>query len=254
MCGACANCLKPLKSHQGNKTIYTYSVLGYTEATIGRRPHQNALDLILLYIGMDGCRFLIMARTSPRSSHTRPLRVRYNLFFREHRKRQMRDIQPIGRYADSVIAPSPFDWQRTIKLGVLSETFQQYAGHGIGTVIAQYYGIVQKGLLVAQHAFKGLNRKLLDDEDVQAEEKIIIYSWRPLADYLWSGSRSDGNPIRVVPPPPARVFVVLARIDTADQHGVEGSIERWNWIREDPKLPKAPVDWQERYGTKLWSR
>jgi hypothetical protein len=121
-------------------------------------------------------------------------------------------------------------------------------------VIAQYYGIVQTGLLSAQHAFRGLNRKLLDEEDVKAEEKIVVYSWRPLADYVWRGSPADGMPVRVVPPPPGKVFVVLARMDPPDEHGIEGSIERWNWIREDSKLPKAPVDCDARYRTRLWSR
>ena len=166
----------------------------------------------------------------------------------------MRDFQSIGPYADCVTAPSPIDWQRTISLGVRSDTLQQYAGHGIGTVIAQYYGIVQTGLLAAQHAFKGLNRKLLDDDDMQAEERIVVYTWRPPADYLWSGSPFNGTPVRVVPPPPGKVFVVLVRIDPPDKDGIEGSIERWNWVREDPRLPGAPVDSNARYGTRLWSK
>jgi hypothetical protein len=179
--------------------------------------------------------------------------MRYNLLFPTHRK-TMRNVEPIGPFKDCIAAWSPDDSRRTIRLGVRTDTFQQYAGRGLATVIAQYYGIVQSGLLSAQHAFKGVNRKLLDEEDLQAEGKIVIYSWRPLADYVWQGSFSDGAPTRVVPPPPGKVFVVLARIDPADEHGIEGSIERWNWIREDSKLPRAPVDWDARYGTKLWSR
>jgi hypothetical protein len=166
----------------------------------------------------------------------------------------VRDFQPVGRYADCVAAPSPTDWQRTIRLGVRIDTFRQYAGRGLATVIAQYYGIVQSGLLSSQHVFKGLNRKLLDDEDVEAEEKVVVYSWRPLADYLWSGSLHNGMPIRIVPPPSGKVFVALARIDPADEDGIEGSIGRWNWVREDPRLPGSPVDWNARYGIKLWSR
>jgi hypothetical protein len=180
--------------------------------------------------------------------------MRYNLLFLTHQKRTMRAVEPIGLFKDRVVAPSPDDWRRTINVGVRTDTFQQYAGRGLATVIAQYYGIVQSGLFSAQHAFKGLNRKLLDEEDVQAEEKIVIYSWRPLADYVWQGSSSNGVPVRVVPPPRGKVFVVLVRIDPPDEHGIEGSIERWNWIREDSKTPKAPVDWDARYGTRLWSR
>ncbi len=121
-------------------------------------------------------------------------------------------------------------------------------------MIAQYYGIVQTGLLAAQHAFKGLNRKLLDEDDIQAEEEMVVYSWRPPADYIWSGSISDGMPVRIVPPPSGKVFVVLARIDPQDENGIEGSIRRWNWVREDSRLPQAPVDWLARYRTNLWSK
>jgi hypothetical protein len=167
----------------------------------------------------------------------------------------LRNLQPIGIYKDHVLSPSPENPERTIELGVRAETFQQYAGRLITSVIAQYYGIVQRDLISAQHAFKGLNRKLLDNGDMKAEEKVVIYSWRPLADYVWSGSPWNGVPIRVVPPPPGRVFVVLARIDDSpDANGIFGFIGRWNWVREDPQLPKAPVDWNARYGKKLWSR
>lgn len=164
----------------------------------------------------------------------------------------MRNFQPVGSYADWTTAPSPDDRQRTIKLGVRTETFQQYSGRVLAVVIAQYYGNVQPGLFQAQHAFKGLNRKLLDEEDKQAEQEIVVYSWRPLADYVWHGTPQNGMPVRVVPPPSGKVFVVLARMYPIDEHGIEGRILRWNWIREDAKLPKAPVEWGLRYGTRLW--
>ena len=166
----------------------------------------------------------------------------------------MRDFEPIGPYKDWVAAPAPDDFRRTIKLGVPRSTFQQYVDHNLATVIAQYYGIVQTGLIFAQHAFRGLKRKLLDEEGVEAEEHFVVYSWRPLADFIWVGTPHQGMPSRVVPPPRDRVFVVLARIEPPDEDQIEGSVERWNWVREDFELPKAPVDWTVRYGEKLWSR
>jgi hypothetical protein len=33
-----------------------------------------------------------------------------------------------------------------------------------------------------------------------------------------------------------------------------GTVEHWSWIGEDPALAHAPIEWQERYGQKLWSR
>jgi hypothetical protein len=155
-----------------------------------------------------------------------------------------------------VLAPSPEDPERTIKLGVRGETFQQYAGRLITSVIAQYYGIVQGDLVSAQHAFKGLNRKLLDNGDMRAEEKVVIYSWRPLADYVLVGFAVERCADQDCSAwPPGKVFAVLTRLDDSpDVNGILGSIGRWNWVREDPQLPKAPVDWNVRYGKKLWSR
>ncbi len=56
-----------------------------------------------------------------------------------------------------------------------------------------------------------------------------------------------------------RVFVVLVREERQPNEfpgvgSVFGSIEKWNWVKEDPALPHAPIDWGERYATKLWSR
>jgi hypothetical protein len=35
---------------------------------------------------------------------------------------------------------------------------------------------------------------------------------------------------------------------------VFGSIEKWNWVKEDPALVDAPIEWESRYSEKLWSR
>ena len=109
--------------------------------------------------------------------------MRYNLLFLGHPDKPMRNVNPIGPYKDCVSALSPDDWQRTIKLGVRTDTFQQYAGRGLATVIAQYYGIVQTGLPSAQHAFKGLNRKLLDEEDVPKGKSLFTVGVRWLTTF-----------------------------------------------------------------------
>jgi hypothetical protein len=166
----------------------------------------------------------------------------------------VRNCRSVGTYSDVVEAFAPEDdGKRIIKLGLRSETLRQYVIRDLRTPIAEYYGIVQDDVPFAQHAFLGLNRPLLDEEDVEAGQEVVVYSWRPVAGYVWSGSRFDGMPVSVKPPP-GKVFVVLARLRPPDQNGIEGQILRWNWIREDQKLAKAPVDWEKRYGTKLWSR
>jgi hypothetical protein len=164
----------------------------------------------------------------------------------------MRAIQRLGFYADVVEAPSQFDPAISVKLGLKTENFQQLSGRNLATAVAQYYGIVQEGIMSANHLFRGLKRPLMLADDMNADQTVLAYTWRPSEDMEWAGSRFEGDVIRLVPPP-GRVFVVLVREEYGSD-GVSGSIEHWNWVREDPKLPYAPVDWEQRYGKKLWSR
>lgn len=166
----------------------------------------------------------------------------------------MRDLKGAGLYQDLVEAPSPLDPRRTVTLGIRRDTFQQYAKRGLLWAIAQYYGIVQDGLLQAHHCFRGLKRRLMLGDDMHADESVLIYTWRPTDDYEWNGTAQDGMPRPINPAPAGLVFAVLAREETPDENGVIGSIEHWNWVREDPNIPHAPVDWRERYGSNLWSR
>jgi hypothetical protein len=167
---------------------------------------------------------------------------------------RMRDLQGVGPYKDVVEAPSAEDPQYTVKLGIRQDTFQQYARHLLFTAVAQYYGIVQDGLHSARHCFRGLKRPLMLGEDIHADEGVLVYTWRSLDDYEWAGTPQYGRPQPMRPTPVGIVFAVLAREQTMDECGVVGTVEHWNWVREDPNLPHAPIDWQERYGSKLWSR
>lgn len=105
--------------------------------------------------------------------------------------------------------------------------------------------------MAAEHAFQGLVRPLMHNGDVDADRTVIIYCWRPQIDWEWRGDKFSGQ---VVPmePPPRRVFVVLVREEQDHELGVCGSVEKWNWIAEDPSLLEAPVDWKTRYGRMLW--
>ena len=156
-------------------------------------------------------------------------------------------------YFDFVAAPSPSDPSRTVKLGMRQLTFHRFRDLGFAAGIAQYYGIVQDGLIVAQHAFRGLQRPLMLGDDTNADQPVVIYSWRPEFDCEWSGYPWDGTVVRLEPPP-HRVFVVLVREEPHNEFGVFGSIEKWNWVGEDAVLKGAPTDWQARYKEHLWSR
>jgi hypothetical protein len=165
----------------------------------------------------------------------------------------MRDIRGHGLYADVVEAPSPEDPTKVVRLGIRTETFRRYIGRGLRTAIAQYYGIVQEGMKFTRHLFKGLNRPLMVGEDMNADESALVYTWRSSVDFEWHGSSLDGYPIERVPPLRI-VFAVVVKQEEPNELGSYGSIERWNWIREDPRSSEAPIGWNQRYGSKLWSR
>lgn len=89
---------------------------------------------------------------------------------------------------------------------------------------------------------------------MHADKGVLVYTWRSSVDCEWTGSPQGGNVEFMIPAPRDKVFVVLVREEPEDENGITGSIEKWNWVREDPRLAHAPVDWQQRYGKKLWSR
>src|SRR6185437_15030227 len=101
-------------------------------------------------------------------------------------------------------------------------------------------------------------RPLMHGEDKDVDKRVLVYSWRPEVDYEWEGSPFDGWSVGRIQPL-GRVFVVLVRpeLDPIEYQGigrVSGSIEKWNWVREAPNLAGAPVDWEDRYDKKIWSR
>jgi hypothetical protein len=170
----------------------------------------------------------------------------------------MQTIQRVGPYVHIVEARSPDNHLSIVKLGVNQSSFQQFIQWNLSFLVAEFYGIIQGGLVGAVHAFRGLNRPLMHADDMHADQHVIAYSWRPQFDYVWSHSRFNGDPTPRVPPK-GTVFVVLVQeLKEPEQypdHGVVvGTIEHWSWIAEDPALAHAPIEWQERYGQKLWSR
>ena len=88
-------------------------------------------------------------------------------------------------------------------------------------------------------------------DNMNADESVLVYTWRSSVDFEWHGTPQDGYPVERIPPA-GRVFAVVVRREVPNEHGVVASIERWNWIKEDPRLPEAPIGWLQRYGKKVW--
>jgi len=170
----------------------------------------------------------------------------------------MREVQRAGQYVAIVDARSPERSDSVVQVGLRQLTFRQLACTGQHTRCAQFYGLIQPGLLDAVHAFRGLKRPLMRAGDMHGDADFVAYSWRPERDYVWEGSQFDGNPIQTVPNR-GTVFVVLVHLfkepEEGPNHGlIFGSIEHWSWVNGDPLLRFAPVEWEERYDDHLWSR
>jgi hypothetical protein len=132
--------------------------------------------------------------------------------------------------------------------------------HGLGarkqfSAIAQLYDLVMPGLILSSHLFQGLNRNLYCDGGFDGDENKFVFSRKPAYDYYWSGGRNGQPEKRIAPTRQVFVTVVSKNVTHQDQFpGVSGWIERWNWVDEDSVLNEAPVNWVDRYKTKVWSK
>ena len=141
-------------------------------------------------------------------------------------------------------------------LALLVTDLRAFANRGQSTAIAQFYGLLELGLIQAKHVFVGLQRPLLTDGDNAADAEKLAYVRKPPFDYLWVGSKFAGN-LTEVDAPAKAVFAVLVTPNVkhrTDFPSVDGWINHWTWIDEDPVLPEAPVGWVDRYEAKLWTR
>lgn len=142
-------------------------------------------------------------------------------------------------------------------LALLVSDLRAFALRGQATAIAQFYGLLDRGsLMLTKHVFAGLQRPLLTDGNHGADAEKLVYSRKPSFDYLWSGSKHNGN-VQQVDAPSSAVFTVLVSPNVkhrTDYPTVDGWINYWTWVDEDPVLPEAPVGWVDRYDSKLWTR
>lgn len=129
--------------------------------------------------------------------------------------------------------------------------FQRVHRHGQKAKIAEFYGLVEPGLILATRCFKDVNRPLKYGDDLGAQDKVYVYSWRPTRNFVWVGSPWSGD-IQPVNPPIDRVFVALVCRFGDGGEDVFGTIETWNWLPADSGDRDAPERWAERYVEKLW--
>lgn len=141
-------------------------------------------------------------------------------------------------------------------LGLLVTDLRQHASRGHSTAIAQFYGLLNSGLILTQHIFRGLQRPLLTAGDNGADKNKLIYSRKPSFDYRWSGTGTTGS-LEQIEAPKSAVFVVFVSPNTRHRErfpSIDGWINHWTWIDEDDVLPQAPVGWVDRFEDKVWTR
>lgn len=133
--------------------------------------------------------------------------------------------------------------------------------HGLGSrgqysSIAQLYGLVIPGMILSVHLFQGLNRNLYDG-GFDGDSDKFVFSRKPAYDFYWKGCR-NGEQVKCMAPP-GQVFVILVSGNTKQRDkenfsDVDGWIDHWTWVDQDTILSEAPINWVDRYKTKVWSR
>ncbi|HEB85790.1 MAG TPA: hypothetical protein ENI68_02070 [Gammaproteobacteria bacterium] len=82
-----------------------------------------------------------------------------------------------------------------VKFGLLASDLKKYAQRGQASAIAQFYMLVVPGLILTRHIFRGLERPLYCDGDMDADGSKLVYSRAPTLDYEWAGG-AQGEPVR----------------------------------------------------------
>lgn len=141
------------------------------------------------------------------------------------------------------------------KVAVSPEAIKERADRGLRAQLGQMYGVLGHGLISVQHVFEGLRRDMYVKNDKQAADKKLAATWAAKVDYYLEGEKSSPRLAHSIVKD-NRVFVVyISRNDLVTEFpDIAGWADHWAWIAADSQLEGAPVEWQERYDRKLWSR
>jgi hypothetical protein len=141
-----------------------------------------------------------------------------------------------------------------VKIAITKSRIAALASRGQRTILGQWYGIVQPGLILTQHVFEGLKRGMLVDHDGRADMKKLAFTWAAKRDATLVGPAHDAR-VEFCDAPKDRVFVVyVSPNEMLEQYpDIAGWAEHWAWVAANPSLPAAPVDSDSRYDRRLWS-
>lgn len=170
----------------------------------------------------------------------------------------MAELQLLVQPGGSIWTATAINWtggSDPLKIGITPEAIKARASRGLRHVIGQMYGIVGTGLIHAQHVFQGLKRDMLVGDDDNAAQKKLAVTWATNRDAVYAGDKSGGR-LEYMDAPENRVFAVYVSPNEMLEEfpDIFGWAEHWTWIAADPELSGAPIDWRDRYDSKIWSQ
>lgn len=140
--------------------------------------------------------------------------------------------------------------------GITQTHIIKLSNRGATVRLTHLLKIVDPGLIIAQHVFRGLKRPLQYGEDLNGDASKLIYSWKPDYDYDWPHAIrfEGGHGITERSAPPGQIFVVIATPNEmkptypAVDYWIESN---WTWVEESKDLAFAPIECKERYDERL---
>lgn len=143
-------------------------------------------------------------------------------------------------------------------LGISKKRLLALNEKGFSHKFGQLRNLVMPGLVVSTALFQGLQRRLMQRDNTEADADKLIYIRKPSHDYEWEyADRFYPDRIRKLPAPERAVFFVIATPNTVPKYRerypeIFAWIERWGWIEEDGANPGMPEDFSNRYKKCLW--
>ena len=165
----------------------------------------------------------------------------------------------IQRYENVIYPVAGFDDKREeCLLGLSRKRAEELNDRGNAARFGQFKGLVQPGLICATTLFQGLQRRLMQRDNTEADADKFVYVWKPSRDFEWEyADRFYPGKIKRLPAPEGGVFFVIATHNTVPKYRkrypeIFAWIERWGWLKESPTKPGVPVDYDSRYEKVVW--
>lgn len=141
-----------------------------------------------------------------------------------------------------------------LNIGITKAAILARSARGQRWILGQMYKVVGTGMILAKHVFRGLRRDMLVGDDDTADKKKLAITWVSPRDAKLTGPASACQ-VEYEEAPEGCVFVVYVSPNEMlkDFPNIYGWAEHWAWLPADSNLPGAPIDWETRYDSRIWS-